>query len=188
MARLLEAGGEEVAMLGLFDTENPAIEIRAYPLSERVSVYWNAQSDKPLIGRLASMASRLKDGVETHFRVRSERAEASNSDIAEANTELRAVQLREAHSEVMDAFRPKPFGGTLTLFRASVVNDKYAVPDDYGWGGVVGCLETVDVPGRHLTLFESDNVEVLAGAFLDSMGKKDSAGAQAKHDSSCRKP
>ncbi len=182
MARLLEAGGEKVAMLGLFDTENPAIELRPYHLTERVSVYWNSQSDKPLMDRLASMASRFKDGVETHFRVRSELAEASKSDIAEANTELRAVQLREAHSEVMDAFRPKPFGGTLTLFRASVVNDKYAVPDHYGWGGVVGSLEIIEVPGKHLTLFESGNVEALADAFLNAIGKIDSAEAQTKHD------
>ncbi|MEM1083408.1 MAG: amino acid adenylation domain-containing protein [Verrucomicrobiota bacterium] len=169
MARQLREAGEEVPFLGLFDTVNPATETRSYALSERMSVYWNAQSDKPLIGRIASIAGRFKDGVETHLRVKSEVAAARNSDTAEAHTELRSVQLREAHEQAMRAYRPRPLSGTLTLFRAAMVNDKFAIPDDYGWDALVDELKIIEVPGEHLTMFDSGNVGPLAQSFSASI-------------------
>ncbi|MGB6222854.1 amino acid adenylation domain-containing protein [Haloferula sp.] len=178
MARQLTAAGEEVPFVGLFDTVNPAAEMRPYALSERMSVYWNAQADKPLIGRIASLASRFKDGVETHLRVKSEVAAAKSSAAAEAHTELRAIQLREAHEQAMRAFEPKPFDGTLTLFRAEAVNDKFAIPDDYGWSSLVKELRIVEVPGQHLTMFDSGHVEPLANSFSKAI--QDLAGGRER--------
>jgi amino acid adenylation domain-containing protein len=179
MARQLEASGEEVPFVGLFDTVNPSVEMRPYALSERMSVYWNAQADKPLVGKIASIAGRFKEGVETHFRVKSEVAEARSSDAAEAHTELRAVQLREAHEQAMRAYEPKTFGGVLTLFRAAAVNDKFSIPDDYGWSALVQELRIIEVPGQHLTMFDSGNVGPLADSFAEaiqgSAGRRETA-------------
>lgn len=161
MARQLVDAGEEVPFLALFDTVNPAIELRPYALSQRVSVYWNAQSEAPLGERILRLAGRFKDGVETHLRVKAESA-AAKGEAAAAHTERRAVQLREAHEAAMDAYRPSQFRGTLHLFRASAVNDKFEIPDDYGWSDQVDELRIVEVPGEHLTLFEDGNVAPLA--------------------------
>jgi len=163
MARQLTEAGESVPFLGLFDTMNPAIEVRPYALSERVSVYWNASSKLSLSERIVRLAGRFKDGVETHIKVKSEVAEAQRSQAAEAHTELRAVQLREAHEMAMDAYKPGRFHGSLNLFRADAVNDKFELPDDYGWSDRVDELKVVEVPGEHLTLFDSGNVDPLAG-------------------------
>lgn len=163
MARQLMEAGESVPFVGLFDTLNPQTEVRPYALNERVSVYWNASRELSLSERILRLANRFKDGVETHIKVKAEVAEARSMGAAAAHTELRAVQLREAHEAAMDAYCPGRFDGMLNLFRADAVNDKFEVPDDYGWGGLVNELKVVEVPGEHLTLFDSGNVDPLAG-------------------------
>ena len=147
--------------LALFDTVNPASDIRPYALGERVSVYWNSQSEASLAERIRRLAGRFKDGVETHLRVKAESASA-RGEAASAHTERRAVQLREAHEAAMDAYQPSRFRGTLHLFRASAVNDKFEIPDDYGWLDHVDALKVIEVPGEHLTLFDDGNVSPLA--------------------------
>ncbi|MBK1828217.1 non-ribosomal peptide synthetase/type I polyketide synthase [Haloferula rosea] len=176
MARQLTEAGESVPFLGLFDTLNPATEIRPYALSERVSVYWNASSNLSLSERITRLAGRFKDGVETHIKVKAEVAEAQRSAAAEAHTELRAVQLREAHEAAMDAYQPGPFHGTLNLFRADAVNDKFEIPDDYGWSDRVDELKVVEVPGEHLTLFDSGHVGPLAGHVSQALKESLEAG------------
>jgi amino acid adenylation domain-containing protein/FkbH-like protein len=171
MACQLERAGEEVAYLALFDTVNPVAELRAYALPERVSVYWNAHADLPVGPRLRKLAGRFRNGVGTHFRVKSEVRAARRAPVAEGHTELRAVQLREAHEAAMDAYRPQKFGGTLHLFRASEVNDKVEMPADYGWGSLVGRLEIVDSPGEHLTMFEGEHVGALGDRVNGALGK-----------------
>ncbi|MBB5351502.1 amino acid adenylation domain-containing protein/FkbH-like protein [Haloferula luteola] len=165
MARQLVNAGQEVPFVGLFDTINPAAEIRPYALTERVSVYWNAKQGLSLGERILKLANRFAEGVNTHLRVKSESAAAHRAGHAGAHSEERAVLLREAHEAAMDAYRPGPFHGRLHVFRAAEVNDKFEVPNDYGWGPLVDQLEMIDVPGEHLTLFEEGNVAPLADRF-----------------------
>ncbi|GAA5483905.1 non-ribosomal peptide synthetase/type I polyketide synthase [Haloferula sargassicola] len=169
MARQLVNAGEDVPFLGVFDTLNPAADIRPYALTERVSVYWNARQDLSLGERILKLAGRFKDGVETHLRVKSESAAAHKVTHAAAHSEQRAVLLREAHEAAMDAYRPGHFHGRMHVFRAAEVNDKFEVPGDYGWGELVDDLEMIDVPGEHLTLFEEGHVAPLADHFSRSL-------------------
>ncbi|MFM2241464.1 MAG: hypothetical protein RLZ97_319, partial [Verrucomicrobiota bacterium] len=156
----------EVPFVALFDTMNPAAPIRPYALTERVSVYWNASNDLSLRERILKLAGRFKDGVETHLRVKAEVAAAQKAGTAAAHTEMRAIQLREAHVAAMDAYVPQPFAGCLHVFRAAAVNDKFEVPDDYGWKHLVKDLRIIEVPGEHLTMFEDGHVKPLADEFL----------------------
>nr|MCU0796591.1 amino acid adenylation domain-containing protein [Akkermansiaceae bacterium] len=166
MARQLVEAGHEVPFVALFDTMNPAAPVRPYALTERVSVYWNASQDLSLRERILKLAGRFKDGVETHLRIKAEVAAAQKVGTAAAHTEMRAIQLREAHVAAMDAYKPQPFRGRLHVFRAAAVNDKFEVPDDYGWQGLVDDLRIIEVPGEHLTMFEDGNVKPLADQFL----------------------
>ena len=171
MACQLVSEGEEVPFLALFDTINPAADIRPYALTERVSVYWNARQDLSLGERMLKLANRFAEGVNTHMRVKSESAAAQKSIHAAAHSELRAVMLREAHEAAMDSYRPGYFAGKMHVFRAAEVNDKFEVPDDYGWGHLVDSLVTIEVPGEHLTLFEEGNVSPLAEQFSRSVSE-----------------
>jgi hypothetical protein len=54
-------------------------------------------------------------------------------------------------------------------------SDKVEWPADYGWTSVAhGGLRIIPVPGRHLTLFDDENVGALAKA-LDSTLQPSSA-------------
>jgi amino acid adenylation domain-containing protein/FkbH-like protein len=172
MAAQLAAAGEEIQFLGLIDTMNPAVPVREYSLPERVSVFWKSRAEEPLIGRIQSLAARFRTGVETNLRVRSEVASA-RSELAEAHSDLRGVQLREAHHQAMLAYRPKHLDVRVTLFRADSVNDKYEHPADYGWDSVAGELHIVDVPGEHFSLFGSENIPVLARRFSEQLPSPD---------------
>jgi amino acid adenylation domain-containing protein len=168
MAAQLTAVGEEIGFLGLIDTLNPAVPVREYSLPERVSVFWKSREDEPLLGRLQSLAGRFREGVETNFRVRSEVAAAAAGP-AEAHSELRGVQLREAHYQAMLAYTPKSYHGSVTLFRASEKSDKFEFPADYGWQQVATDFRIVDIPGDHLTVFDRENVPELSRCFGESL-------------------
>jgi amino acid adenylation domain-containing protein/FkbH-like protein len=168
MAAQLAAAGEEIEFLGLIDTVNPAVPVREFSLPERVSVFWKSREDEPLLGRLQSLAQRFRSGIETNLRVRTEDA-AAGLGPAEAHSELRGVQLREAHYQAMLAYTPKIYRGRVTLFRASEKSDKFDLPADYGWPQVAADFRIVDVPGDHLTVFNRENIPALSRCFGESL-------------------
>lgn len=165
MAVQLAAAGESVPYLALFDTLNPAVPVRAYTMAERASVRWKSLNGMPVLGKVKTMVERFAGGVKTNRRVRMEIAAARRASPADAHSELRAIQLREAHHEAMKAYQPPSYRGKMTLFRADAMDDKFEVPPDYGWSNLVRELEIVDVPGEHLTLFDQANASILAKAF-----------------------
>jgi thioesterase domain-containing protein/acyl carrier protein len=169
MAKQLVAAGESVPYLALFDTLNPVAPIRSYSITERVAVRWRSQNGMPLLGKVKTLAERFANGVETSRRIKAEVAAAGRALPADAHSELRAVQLREAHHEAMKIYQPSFYAGKMTLFRADAVNDKFEVPSDYGWSHLVRELEILDVPGEHLTLFDKENAPALARAFAKGL-------------------
>lgn len=172
MACILERAGHQVEFVGLFDTHNPAARNRAYSLPERLGFFWKQNLEVPLVKRLVRLARRIVEGFKTNHRVHKEILEARNHGPAEAHSDLRRVQVREENWRAMQAFRPKVFSGQLTLFKAITASDKVEWDDDYGWSPFAGKgLEIVQVPGRHLTLFEAPNVETLAMALDASLRK-----------------
>jgi thioesterase domain-containing protein len=184
MARQLVEAGDEVSFLGLIDTLNPAISVRAYSLAERVAVFWDARHAEPLPRRLWSLAKRFRGGIQTNLRVKAELAAAARCEHAAAHSELRGVQLREAHYRAMKAYRPLPYAGTLTLFRASEVSDKFEFPEDYGWRGLPAELRVVEVAGEHLTIFEDAHIEPLAREFARHLPPPATSGQAASTSAS----
>jgi thioesterase domain-containing protein len=97
--------------------------------------------------------------------VKAEVAESIVSGPAEAHSDLRRVQVREENWRAMQAYKPRPYGGRITLFKAMTASDKVEWPEDYGWRDYAkGGLEIVPVPGGHLTLFDPENVGALSKA------------------------
>jgi amino acid adenylation domain-containing protein len=162
MAARLRAAGEEVAFLGLFDTENPAAAWRRYSLAERAAVFWRASAGRALPLRLARLLGRIAAGIEVHFRVKLEQAAVRHFRRSSPYGRLRALQVREQHATAMDAYRPAPLDLPLHLFRTAAVDDKFAVAPDYGWSALTPRLRIADVPGEHLTMFSPRNAPALA--------------------------
>ena len=162
IARRLLAEGESIAFAGLFDSINPAAPIRQYTLLERAEVFWDAQENPGLLGKIGRMMARTREGIATHFRVKLEVRAASSNGITEPHSHLRMLKVRETHWESMKAYQPAPLGCHITLFKSRATEDKFDIPDDYGWRLLVDSIEIVNVEGKHLTMFAPQHVASLA--------------------------
>jgi amino acid adenylation domain-containing protein len=162
MAVQLRRAGEEVGFLGLFDTENPAMERRKYGMGERAKVYWESLVGKPAWLKAWLLLGRMLGGIRVNLQVRGELLLVRRAGITRPHGKIRALQVREAHAAAMDAYQPPPLDVPLVLFKTAAVDDKFEIPPDYGWGGLAAGLEIVDVPGEHLTMFSPRHVPVLA--------------------------
>ena len=162
MARQLAEEGELTAFAGLVDTINPAAPAREYSLLERAEVFWEAQEHPTWRGRMGCLLRRVREGVGNHLRFKGEVKTARRAGFTEPYSELRMLQLREAHWESMKSYNPKASGCHLTLFKSQATNDKFDLPISYGWDLVASSLHIINVPGKHLTIFDSNHVGALA--------------------------
>jgi thioesterase domain-containing protein/acyl carrier protein len=59
-------------------------------------------------------------------------------------------------------YRPRPWPGEITVFRASIQPDS-RMPDDLGWSTVaMGGVDVREVPGDHFAVFHEPNIQILA--------------------------
>jgi thioesterase domain-containing protein len=72
-------------------------------------------------------------------------------------------------------YRPQPWPGPMTLFRASVQPDS-RLPRDLGWTPLAqGGVEVYELPGDHDLVFQEPNIQVLAGQIRICLEKSDAA-------------
>ena len=177
MACQLVEAGHEVDFLGLFDTHNPAAQGRIYSPVGRFAAFWKQHREIPLGKRLSLLRQRVREGAETHRRVSAEILKAQSSGPAEAYSDLRRVQVREENWRAMQAHQPARFPGRVTLFKAITGSDKFELPADYGWSAHAGGgLQIIDIPGRHLTLFDPDHVGALANSLHLALSREEAPG------------
>ena len=162
MARQLIADGEAVAFAGLFDTINPAAPTREYSLLERAEVFWNEEQDQHWLSRMGRLLNRIREGIATHLRVKGEIRAARSAGNTAPHSDIRALQVREAHWQAMTIYQPPELDCHVTLFKTQSADDKFELPHDYGWSRIVKTLEIVEVPGQHLTMFSPRYVGALA--------------------------
>ena len=78
-------------------------------------------------------------------------------------------------------YKPRPWPGQLTLFRASVQPDP-RLPWDLGWSPLaLGGVQVYELPGDHDLVFREDNTRVLAEKLQLRLGQSD-AGEVRAHD------
>jgi thioesterase domain-containing protein/acyl carrier protein len=164
MARLLEARGECVALLGLLD---------AHPFGSGVDV-----RDRSRQGILSQIAERLDidpallsghtpdDALEILTREVTGRGIVPDEGAGQALR--RQVRVMEAHGEALASYRP---GGTvaadLTLFEAGDAEEPI---DRARWAErTTGSLQVVPVPGSHLSMVRPPHVEALAAALEERL-------------------
>lgn len=93
-----------------------------------------------------------------------------------ANHEPVPFDLRDFHltgnfERAAARYRPRPWAGRATLFRATQVDPLYAVGGpSYGWDqDVLGGVEIVLVPGNHDTLLLGANAEPLVNRLREML-------------------
>jgi thioesterase domain-containing protein/acyl carrier protein len=173
MARRLEAAGEEVALVALLDTVVPdagAAPTPAAPgtrdhdreVSRALDVFahlFRFPTDE-VEELLASLApeERLAALVD-HFQKSGHLPPDLTLDTLRHHLAVEEV-IRQANY----AYRPRPYGGKVTVFRAQ--DGPAGDPGDptAGWSGLAAEVESVAVPGRHQVMVFQPHVVELAKA------------------------
>ncbi|HEY0792236.1 MAG TPA: thioesterase domain-containing protein, partial [Chthoniobacterales bacterium] len=176
MARLIRAAGEEVALLALFDTGNPARPPRLRSYAERLrNAFQDREALSPyrimhfLAGRTRGrLGDRLLRWSELYRNLAAKwRKGGDNKAVAEEQVNLAVITT---HERAALAYRPLPYDGKLTLLRAATQEEGYITEPDLGWGPLVhGGMEVHEVPGTHWDLFSAENVRSLAEVLLACM-------------------
>jgi amino acid adenylation domain-containing protein len=153
MARVLEAQGEQVALLALFDSYPGKVETRAEQMKSLMSL--------PLTERLGFLFKKgtfvlmtLRKRIEMRFLPRALR------------------NVRRACSKAATEYDVKPYSGRVTLFRvreksAGSLNDPYAI-----WWRMAGRgVELREISGDHLSLLKEPQVRFLAEELAQALAQ-----------------
>lgn len=167
IAHQLEAAGEEVALIALFDS----MMMRKIALRRRLQCHWELfqqQGSSYLLKkaklRLEKLGQRLgivPKKIEEPARLQV--SEAAGRSIAEEETILDEVSALAARS-----YLPKPYSGQIILFRASDQSFFNEDSPDLGWTPFArGKFEIHNIPGNHMGILKGLSASILAHRLQD---------------------
>ena len=164
MAQQLEAQGEEVALLVMFDSFNKNAFPRLVLRQENYFSYlFHNSLLKSLVGEIREFCACKIGQIIAKFY----------SFFGRIIPPKLAVSLvAEANMQAKRDYTPQPYSGKITLLRAKepaqfnkqylpTLQDWFERDYQHGWGEVAE-LETYVVPGDHYSIFNEPNVSVLA--------------------------
>jgi amino acid adenylation domain-containing protein/non-ribosomal peptide synthase protein (TIGR01720 family) len=96
----------------------------------------------------------------------------------------RLFEVRKSNLQAARDYRPRPYSGKITLFRAAERGEESATDPLLGWGRLTPDVDVHVVSGRHETIVLQPNVEVLAERLRRVLQGLDvrSGGAGSLHD------
>jgi acyl transferase domain-containing protein/thioesterase domain-containing protein/acyl carrier protein len=154
MARRLTGAGQEVGLLAFIDTFHPQMPVR----------------DITVLTRLDRLHREgvpyLREALERQRRARADARDDRAIEGHVARVEAIPFNLRERYVErnferAQGLYRPQPWNGCATLFRAEEVNYFFQGGGPaYGWDReVLGGVDVIIIPGNHNTLLLGANAE-----------------------------
>lgn len=132
MAQQLTAAGHEVALLALLDTYEPTAFIRIM----REEAKWYDGLKKKALRWIIRRKMRRGQVL---------------------SPKLRHFYIIDTYDTAIRDYRPKPYAGTVTLFRA----EGSSGPEEMGWGALAR-VRVHTVPGDHYSMVKEPQVRVLA--------------------------
>ena len=173
MARQLEQGGEEVALLAIFDTQAGAAPLfrRSLPRSKYIHYRRQFLAEK-MKYHVSSMMQRPPHRMLTYVFDRekqpSEREVILGKDYDGYFVPEYLEGVMQANARALVHYFPGLYGGNLALFK-SIEHGKGVY---YGWEELVrGEVQVYEVPGNHRGIFEEPNIQVLARHLAGCMEK-----------------
>ena len=154
MAQQLRARGEQVALVALFDTVGD-VDLPAVPIGERVRLHTARLRDLSLGKQVAYLLSRIR------FRAR----RAAVGFLIRLGWPLPPFlwNLKETTYRAAVNYRPRPYPGKVTLFRAREGRPVGKEDIFLGWDRVAGGgMEVHEIPGDHVSLMKEPGVRLLA--------------------------
>jgi amino acid adenylation domain-containing protein len=87
-------------------------------------------------------------------------------------------RIAQRHWNAVLQYRPKAYPGRITLFRSRFQSPFLGLGNQMGWERVaLGGVDVVRVPGGHLSVLQSPNVEVLARRLRERLGRSRASAA-----------
>lgn len=180
MARQLQAEGESVAHLALFEAAAPNTPreprtaawawafVRNLPFWLR-DFWQQAESDTPLLPRLRARLGAARRLLALRRGAQPAQM-AVDQALAGAAAPERLQELMRIHVQAMRAYDPQPYAGPVTLYRVRTLPFFRAGDVTKGWGRLVGDrLEIKPIAGAHYNLLEQPHVADLAAQLRDSL-------------------
>jgi amino acid adenylation domain-containing protein len=172
MAQQLRAAGEEVALLVLFDSDNPERPSRRRPLLDRVRLALDDASGLSPSEKLQYFARRAANRIkwaaaklekarydlkELLYKARKPDTEKNDGDRLPLKLPVWIMLQR-----VTSQYHLRTYPGRIDLFRTTVY-DGFEWNDDRGWTEIAGGgLQIHDIPCRHGAMVEERHVPVAA--------------------------
>jgi len=187
MAHRLLAQGCEVAFLGMFDTWGP--DYRRKPEMGKFRVSWERTRERIILHVGNLIAARGLGAKARYIRVKAGRVAHEVAKLLRRRPKTAVPlpapaaipkNLADAEKSVLRAktvYKPRPYAGKITLFRASR-QPAWFYPDPLlGWGRfAAGGIETHEVPGYHGALAHEPRVAVLAEKVAECLARAREAG------------
>jgi amino acid adenylation domain-containing protein len=178
MACRLREAGEEVDLLALFETN---VHPRNLPLAEWLSYHWSPIGR--CVRKLKALPLRhwpdyLKSKVAPAWRRVLLRLELTEPGTQEAREMVlaRNRQIYKLSMRQFNAYRPRRFGGKISVFRTA--GERLDVCDPLPvWRRVADAVEVFDIAGTHGTIMENRNVGTLAAQLDLCLARLDSRSA-----------
>jgi amino acid adenylation domain-containing protein len=170
MAQQLHAEGEEIALLVLFDAQNPARPPQRYTRVKRVKLRFQYGSRLAPSEQIRYFARQF-DG---HLKKWQERFKKMRYRMLNIDVGARVVpnEFRQLHvllslERARDAYKPRAYPGRIALFRATTPGEYFCYTADYiadlGWTKLAGGgLEIHHIPGDHVSMFGESNIGMTA--------------------------
>ena len=163
MSQQLRAKGHEIESLILFDTPNPAYEVVARSLGERISYHWSKHASASFGGRFGRLLRRMNHGLLTFGRTRLERLTVKAFDLLPWNlpSAWQHLAVREWNDGLVDSYSIEAEDVPILLMRAQEQGDKFRYPLDLGWSEILkgNSPKVVEIQGSHLEIFEPEHLE-----------------------------
>jgi thioesterase domain-containing protein len=178
-ARQLRAQGEKVALLVLFDGENPAshggndsverFKDRVLRISARVGYH----ASNLAAGGVRNILPYLRDRLKWQRYIFAVFAWSTLYKIHQRLGRPIPSWMKASDKILIHCFyryRPAPYAGRTLLFRHASRPARDAEDPLLGWGGLcVGKFEVCDVPGNHRDIFLEPNVQVMAEKLSEAL-------------------
>ena len=180
IAQQLRIAGDEVELLVLFDTPNPARESEfRNSLWGRVAANWQQNDNAGVLKKLKGLGERIGTGMvnkaQHHAQLKATRRAVESSGTLDQTQRL--IHIRECHDALARRYVPKAYDGAMLLMRADNVADGFSFNREMGWDGLVDELRIVDIPGDHERIFDEPHTPELAAKFQFELDRLEQTGA-----------
>ncbi|MFT5358039.1 MAG: thioesterase domain-containing protein/acyl carrier protein, partial [Polyangiales bacterium] len=168
VAHELRARGRDVGLIALLDALAPGsldsvgflgrVRLHAGEIVRRGGAAYIREKAESRIQRARTRLDRVRLRVKRALGI-------------EVGEDLRILEFMDSNESAASAYVMRPYPGTLTLFRATedIFYSKAYAASALGWRSHAKCVETVDVPGDHLTMLLAPNVSTLAEHLRDAL-------------------